>query len=141
VEPDYEVDLFEDDYLFLLPVADLRMDPALRSRPVSSVAFAYLGNALHLNHSIERRHIYSPSVFRCDARLITQIGFVFRFYVYSGTFGNSPGYFFFCLRVEQFLALYALMGFFGFVGTIGVLSAPISDFVVWDGGLSFSGIS
>jgi hypothetical protein len=47
------------------------------------------------------------------------------------------------LRVEQFLALYALMGFlfFGFVGTTGVLSASVSDFVVWDGGLPFSGIS
>jgi hypothetical protein len=29
---------FEDDYLFLLPAADLRMDPALRPRPVSSAA-------------------------------------------------------------------------------------------------------
>jgi hypothetical protein len=43
VEPGYGVDLFEDDYLLLL-AADLRMDPALRPRPVSSVAFAYLGN-------------------------------------------------------------------------------------------------
>jgi hypothetical protein len=47
----------------------------------------------------------------------------------------------FYLHVEQFLALYALMGFFGFVGTTGVLSAFISDFVVWDGGLPFSSIS
>jgi hypothetical protein len=44
VEPYYGADLFEDDYLFLLPAADLRMDPALRPRPVSSVAFAYLGS-------------------------------------------------------------------------------------------------
>jgi hypothetical protein len=28
VEPGYGVDLFEDDYLLLLPPADLRMDPA-----------------------------------------------------------------------------------------------------------------
>jgi hypothetical protein len=43
--------------------------------------------------------------------------------------------------VEQFLALYALMGFFGYVGTTGVLSASVSGFMVWDGGLPFSGIS
>jgi hypothetical protein len=44
VEPSYEVDLFGDDYLSLLSTADLRMDPASSPRPVSSVAFAYLGN-------------------------------------------------------------------------------------------------
>jgi hypothetical protein len=33
------------DYLLLFLAADLRMDPALRSRLVSSVAFAYFGNA------------------------------------------------------------------------------------------------
>jgi hypothetical protein len=32
-------------------------------------------------------------------------------------------------------------GFFGFVGTTGVLSASVLGFVVWDGGLLFSGIS
>jgi hypothetical protein len=37
VEPGYRVDLFEDNYLFLLPAADFRMDPALRPRPVSSL--------------------------------------------------------------------------------------------------------
>jgi hypothetical protein len=36
--------------------------------------------------------------------------FVFRFYVCGGTFDNPQGYFFY-LCVEQFLALYALMGF------------------------------
>jgi hypothetical protein len=56
VQPGYGIELFEDDYLFL-PAADLRMDPASRPRPVSSVAFAYLGNALQLDHSIERRYI------------------------------------------------------------------------------------
>jgi hypothetical protein len=44
------------------------------------------------------------------------------------------------LHVEEFLA-YALMGFFGYVETTGVLSASVSDFMVWDGGLPFSGIS
>jgi hypothetical protein len=53
----YGVGLVENDYLFPLPAADLRMDPALRPRPVPSVAFAYLGNALQLDHSIERRYI------------------------------------------------------------------------------------
>jgi hypothetical protein len=37
------------------------MDPALRPRPVSSVAVAYLSNALQLNNSIERRHFYNAS--------------------------------------------------------------------------------
>jgi hypothetical protein len=57
VELSYGVNLFKDDYLLLLPAADLRMDPTLRPRPVSSVAFAYPDNALQLDHSIERRHI------------------------------------------------------------------------------------
>jgi hypothetical protein len=43
-------------------------------------------------------------------------------------------------RYIQFLALYALMGFFGFVGTTGMLSASVSGCVVWDGGLPFSRI-
>jgi hypothetical protein len=47
VEPGYGVDLHEDDYLFLFLPADLRIDPAMRARPVSSVAFAYLGNAFN----------------------------------------------------------------------------------------------
>jgi hypothetical protein len=42
--------------------------------------------------------------------------------------------------VEQFLALYALMGFLDLLG-LQVLSASASDLVVWDGGLPFSGIS
>jgi hypothetical protein len=41
----------------------------------------------------------------------------------------------FYLHVEQFLALYALIGFFGFVGATGMLSASVSDFA------PFSGIS
>jgi hypothetical protein len=81
-EPGYGVDLFDDDYLLLLFAEDLRMDPASRPHLVSSVAFAYLGNALQLNknyvhHSIERRYIYSPSVFRCDIRSTTPIGMCF----------------------------------------------------------------
>jgi hypothetical protein len=57
VEPGYGVGLFEDDYLFLLPAVDLRMDPALRPRPVSLVAFAYLGNTPQLDYSIEQWYI------------------------------------------------------------------------------------
>jgi hypothetical protein len=56
-EPGYGIDLFEDSYLFLLPAADLRMDPALRPRLVSLVAFAYLCNTPQLDRSIERRYI------------------------------------------------------------------------------------
>jgi hypothetical protein len=45
------------------------------------------------------------------------------------------------LHVEQLLALYALMDLLDFFATTGVLSASVSDFGVWDGGLPFSGIS
>jgi hypothetical protein len=65
--------------------------------------------------------------------------FIFRFYVYSGTFGNPPGYLL-SARGIVFGALCA-DGSFGYVGTTGVLSASVSDFMVWDGGLPFSGIS
>jgi hypothetical protein len=41
----YGVGLFEDNYLFLLPAADLRMDPALRPRPVSSLTLVTLHNS------------------------------------------------------------------------------------------------
>jgi hypothetical protein len=62
MEPGYGDDLYEDDYL-LLRVADLRTDPALRPRPLSSVAFAYLGNAYNsttrLNHGIFTVHRFS----------------------------------------------------------------------------------
>jgi hypothetical protein len=65
--------------------------------------------------------------------------FVFRFYVYGGTFVNPPGYSL-SVRGTVFGTLCA-DGFFGYVGTTGVLSASVSDFMVWDGGLPFSGIS
>jgi hypothetical protein len=42
--------------------------------------------------------------------------------------------------VEQFLALYALMGLFGYVGATGVLFGSVLDFMVWDKVLPFSGI-
>jgi hypothetical protein len=139
VEPGYGVELFEDDHLLLLPAADLRMDPALRPRPVSSVAFAYLGNALQLDHSIERRifrvHRFSVVI---PARL-HRSDFIFRFYVYGGTFDGPPGYLL-SARRTVFGGLCA-DGSFGYVRTTGVLSASVSDFMVWDGGLSFSGIS
>jgi hypothetical protein len=66
-------------------------------------------------------------------------GFIFRFYVYGGTFVNPPGYLL-STRGTVFGALCA-DGSFGYVGTTGVLSASVSDFMVWDGGLLFSGIS
>jgi hypothetical protein len=67
VVPGYGIDLFEDDYLFL-PAADLRMDPALRPRPISSLTSVTLHNS---------RHIYSPSAFHCDIRSTAQIGMCF----------------------------------------------------------------
>jgi hypothetical protein len=54
--------------------------------------------------------------------------FVFRFYVYGGTFDNPPGYFL-SARGTVFGALCA-HGFFEFVGTTGVLAASVSGFVV-----------
>jgi hypothetical protein len=67
------------------------MDPALRPRPVSSVAFAYLGNAYNstarLNDGIFTVHRFSVATF---ARL-HQSECVFRFYVYGGIFDNPPG--------------------------------------------------
>jgi hypothetical protein len=43
-EPGYGDVVYEADYLLLFIAADLRMDPALSSCPVSLVAFADLGN-------------------------------------------------------------------------------------------------
>jgi hypothetical protein len=65
--------------------------------------------------------------------------FIFRFYVYGGTFDNPPGYLL-SARGTVFGALCA-DGSFGFVGTTSVLSASVLDFMVWDGELPFSGIS
>ena len=65
--------------------------------------------------------------------------FIFRFYVYGGTFDNPPGYLL-PARGTVFGALCA-HGSFGYVGTTGVLSASVSGFIVWDGGLLFGGIS
>jgi hypothetical protein len=98
VQPDYGVDLFEEDYLFLLPVADLRMDPGLRPRPVSSLT------SVTLHNSTTHREFFLSA---------------------RGTV----------------LGALCAHRFFGFVGTTGVLSASVSDFMVWDGGLPFSGIS
>jgi hypothetical protein len=136
VEPGYGVDLFEDDYLFLLPAADLRMDPALRLRSVSSLTSVTLCNSTtRLNDGIFRVH-------RLSVVTLAQLhrsDFIFRFYVYGGTFDNSPGYLL-SARGTVFGALCA-DGSFGYVGTTGVLSASVLDFMVWDGGLPFSGIS
>jgi hypothetical protein len=88
-----------------------------------------------LNDGIFRVHRFSAVT---PARL-HKSDFVFRFYVYAGTFDNPPRYFL-SARGTVFGALCAY-GFFGFVAATGVLSASVSDFVVWDGGLPFSGIS
>jgi hypothetical protein len=123
--PGYGVDLFEDNYLFLLSVTDLRMEPALRPRPVSSVAFAYLGNTPQIDHSIERRHIYSPSVFRCDIHSIAQIAMCF---LILRIFDNPPGYF--CLHVEHLWVLKVPMGFWIVIGITGLLSASVFGLVI-----------
>jgi hypothetical protein len=65
--------------------------------------------------------------------------FVFRFYVYGGTFDNQSGYLL-SARGTVFGALCAYV-FFGFAGATGVLSASVSDFMVWNGGPPFSVIS
>jgi hypothetical protein len=88
-----------------------------------------------LNDGIFRVHRFSVVT---SARL-HKSDFVFRFYVYGGTFDNLPGYFLSTRgTVYGTSCAYEL---FGFVRTTGVLSAFVSDFVVWDGGLPFSGIS
>jgi hypothetical protein len=61
------------------------------------------------------------------------------FRIYGGKFDNPPGY---CLSAcETIFGTLCAYGFFGFVGTTGVFSASVSDCVVSDGGLPFSGIS
>jgi hypothetical protein len=91
VEPGYGDDVYEADYLLLFIVADLRMDPALRPRPVSSVAFAYLGNTYNsttrLNDGIFTVRRFSVAT---SARL-HKSECVFRFYVYGRIFDNPPG--------------------------------------------------
>jgi hypothetical protein len=91
VEPGYGDDVYEADYLLLFHAADLSMDPVLRPRPVSSVAFAYLGNAYNsttrLNDGIFTVHRFSIVT---SARL-HQSECVFRLYVYRGIFDNPPG--------------------------------------------------
>jgi hypothetical protein len=50
----------------------------LSPRPTPcSYLFVNKNSFEQLNHSIERRHIYSPSVFRCDILSTTQIGMCF----------------------------------------------------------------
>jgi hypothetical protein len=75
-------------YFFL--VADLRMDAALRPRPVSLVMFAYLGNTYksttRLIDGIFTVHRFSVAT---SARL-HQSECVFRLYVYGGIFDNPP---------------------------------------------------
>jgi hypothetical protein len=87
-------------------------------------------------YSIERRYIQSPSVFRCDTRSSTQIGFYISI---LRIFDNPLGY----LLSARGTVVGALCadGFFGYVWTTSVLSASVSDFMVQDGELSFSGIS
>jgi hypothetical protein len=76
----------------------------LRLRSLSSTTLH--SSITRLSDGIFRVHRFSVVT---STRLHKSI-FIFRFYVYSGTFNNPAGYFFY-LHVEQFLAHYALMGF------------------------------
>jgi hypothetical protein len=91
VEPGYGDEVYEADSLLLFIAPDLRMDPALRPRPVSSVALAYFGNTYNsttqLNDGIFTVHRFSVTT---SARL-DKSEYVFQFYVYSGIFDNPPG--------------------------------------------------
>jgi hypothetical protein len=89
--PGYVDDVYEADYLLPVIAGDLRMDPALRPRPVFSVAFAYLGNTYNSTTRL------SDGIFTVDrfsvatsARL-HQSECVFQLYVYGGIFDNPPG--------------------------------------------------
>jgi hypothetical protein len=111
VEPGYEVDLFEDDYLFLLPAADLRMDPALRPRPVSSLTSVALYISItRLNDDIFTVHRFSVAT----STRLHQSECVFRFFVYGGIFDTLLGFLsahgtgcfcflfsFFCLHINS----------------------------------------
>jgi hypothetical protein len=104
---------------------------SLRLRSLTSVTLS----ATRLNDGIFTVHWFSVVT---PARLHWS-DFIFRFYVYDGTFDNPPGYLL-SARGTVFGAVCA-DGSFGYVGTAGVLSASVLDFMVWDGGLPFSGIS
>jgi hypothetical protein len=89
------------------------MDPASRPRPVSSLTSVTLCNSTtRLNDGIFRVHRFSVVT---PARLHGS-DFIFRFYVYGGTFDNPPGYL--LSAREQFLALYALMGLLDMLGLL-----------------------
>jgi hypothetical protein len=112
VEPGYGIDLFEDDYLLLLLAADLRMDPALRPRPVSSLTSATLySSTTRLNDGIFTVHQFSVAK---SARL-HKLECGFRLYVYGGIFDNPPGIFF-CLHVEQFVFVFVFLFFVAWGG-------------------------
>jgi hypothetical protein len=115
------------------------MDPTLRPSPVSSVAsltsVTFYNSTARLNNGILRGHQFSVVT---PARL-HRSDVIFQFYVYGSTFDNTPRY----LLSAHGTVSGALCAdrLFGYVGTTGVLSGSVSDFMVWDGGLPFSGIS
>jgi hypothetical protein len=91
VEPGYGVDLSEDDYQLLFLAADLRMDPALKPRPVSSGASAYLGNAYNSTTRLNDGRFTVHRVSVATSARLHKSQCVFRFYVYGGIFDNPPG--------------------------------------------------
>jgi hypothetical protein len=102
VEPGYRVDLFEDNYLLLL-AADLRMDPALRPRPVSSLTSVTVHNSTtRLNDGIFTVRRFSVAT----STRLRESECVYRFYVYGGISDNPPGFLY--LHVEQFVFVFVL---------------------------------
>jgi hypothetical protein len=109
MEPGYGGDLFEDDYLLLLLAADLKMDPASRSRPLPSLTSVTLHNSTtRLNDGIFTVHRFSVAT---SVRL-HQSECVFRFQVSGEIFDNPPEFFY--LHVEQFVCFFFFLFFFFF---------------------------
>jgi hypothetical protein len=102
VEPGYRVDLFEDDYLFPLPAADLRMDPALRPLPASSLTSVTLYNTyigFPLRHPLDcaNRNMFFNSTYTAE---------------YLATHRD----FFIYLHVEQFVFVFLFLFFVAWGG-------------------------
>jgi hypothetical protein len=91
VERGYGDGVYEADYLLIFIAADLRRDPPLILRQLSSVVLAYLGNTYNsttrLNDGIFTVHGVSVAT---SARL-HKSECVFRFYIFTGIFDNPRG--------------------------------------------------
>jgi hypothetical protein len=118
--------IYSKTIIYFSSASDSRMGTEWRPRLVSLVAFAYLHNlTTRLNDGIFIVHRFSIAT---PARL-RKSDFVFRFYVYGGTFDNQRGYFFLSTHGTVFSALCAYE-YLDCDRTIGVLSDSVSDFIV-----------